>query len=192
MLAVDVSNSIDPGEYRIQSDGIANALRDPIVVDAMVQGANKLAVMQWSGIGMQEVVIPWTPVHTRWDMMALADQVQAMPRAFAGGNTAIGEAIRSGVGLLRQMRGCARWIIDVSGDGSDNAGTEVGHARRAAERAGVTINGLAIEGLGPAITTYYRRSVITADGFVETARGFSDFARAIRAKIRREVSRVTG
>lgn len=192
LLAVDVSNSIDPGEYRIQADGIAEALTDPVVVDAMVQGRNALAVMQWSGVGMQQVVIPWTRVAVPADMEALSERVRAMPRAFAGGNTAVGEALRVAVAEVSRMGDCARWIVDVSGDGSDNAGSAVGPARRLAERTGVTVNGLAIEGLGPAITTYYQRAVITADGFVETARGFTDFARAIRQKIRREVTRVSG
>ena len=192
LLAVDVSNSIDPGEYRIQTNGIAAALRDPIVVDAMVQGRNALAIMQWSGSGMQAVSVPWTRVNGPADMDRLAGMAAAMPRAFVGANTAVGEAMRAGVAMLQQMGDCSRWIIDLSGDGSDNAGTDVGAARRLAERSGVTVNALAIEGLGPAITTYYQRAVITPDGFVETARGFTDFARAIRAKIRREVSRVTG
>ena len=53
-------------------------------------------------------------------------------------------------------------------------------------------NGLAIEGLGVAISNFYRRSVITRDGFVVTARGHRDYARAIREKILREISRVMG
>ena len=43
-----------------------------------------------------------------------------------------------------------------------------------------------------AITNYYTRRVITADGFVETARGHRDYARAIYKKILREISRVIG
>ncbi len=56
----------------------------------------------------------------------------------------------------------------------------------------MTVNGLAIDGMGAATRTYYERRLVTSDGFVETARGFLDFPRAIRVKIRREVSRVTG
>lgn len=192
ILAVDVSNSVDAGEYRIQTDGIAAALRDPVVIDSMVLGRNRLAVLQWSGAGMQALVIPWTSTYAPSDVLLLADRVQRMPRAFHGGNTALGEAMRESTRLALQNPDCNRRVIDVSGDGADNAGTDVGSARRAAMQAGVVINGLSIEGMGPAITTYYRRYVITKNGFVETARGFTDFARAIRAKIRREVSRVTG
>ncbi|NBC96041.1 MAG: DUF1194 domain-containing protein [Deinococcus-Thermus bacterium] len=192
LLAIDVSNSIDPGEYRIQRDGLAAALRDGVVVEAMMRGANAVAVMQWSGKNMQAMSIPWRRIGTGAEMLALADAVEAMPRAHIGSNTAIGEALRVGVGEILTQGDCARLIIDVSGDGPDNAGTRLDGARALARSAGITVNGLAIDGLGAATTTYYERRLVTPDGFVETANGFSDFPRAIRAKIRREVSRVTG
>lgn len=192
LLAVDVSNSIDAGEYRIQTEGMAAALRDEVVQDAMVLGRNAIAVMQWSGTGMQDMSIDWRRIASYADMDALADEVATMSRAYVGANTAIGEAVRVALAEVLTQSDCARLIIDVSGDGPDNAGTLVDHARRQAERAGVTVNGLAIDGLGAATTAYYERRLITSDGFVESASGFSDFPRAIRVKIRREVSRVTG
>ncbi|MEL6206203.1 MAG: DUF1194 domain-containing protein [Pseudomonadota bacterium] len=192
LLAVDVSNSIDPGEYRIQTDGLAAALRDGTVMDAMVTGANAVAIMQWSGAGMQEMTIPWRRIASYSDMESLAEDVEAMRRAYVGANTAIGEALRRGVAEALTQSDCARLVIDISGDGPDNAQTDVNGARHFATRSGVTVNGLAIEGIGAATTAYYRRRLITPDGFVETARGFTDFPRAIRVKIRREVSRVTG
>ncbi|MEM0937746.1 MAG: DUF1194 domain-containing protein [Pseudomonadota bacterium] len=192
LLAVDVSNSIDAGEYRIQTEGLAAALRDGVVQDAMVLGNNAIALMQWSGTGMQEMSIGWRRIGGYTDMDALADDVAGMQRAFVGANTAIGEALRVSIGQVMTQSDCARLIIDVSGDGPDNAGTLIDHARRLAEREGITVNGLAIDGLGSATTTYYQRRLITPDGFVERANGFSDFPRAIRVKIRREVSRITG
>ncbi|RDC73423.1 DUF1194 domain-containing protein [Rhodovulum sp. 12E13] len=192
LLAVDVSNSIDAGEYRIQTRGMAAALRDAVVVDAMVQGRNAIAVMQWSGTGMQEMTIPWRRIGSAAEMEALAAEVEGMRRAYIGANTAIGEAVRRGVTQLLTQPDCARLILDVSGDGPDNAGTQIDDARWQATRAGVTVNGLAIDGLGAATTTYYERRLVTPDGFVETARGFTDFPRAICVKIRREVSRIMG
>ena len=103
LLAVDVSNSIDPGEYRIQTDGMAEALRDDVVVEAMVRGLNAIAVMQWSGVGMQEMTIPWQRVGSRADMERIAAEVAAMRRAFVGANTAIGEAVRTGVAETSRM-----------------------------------------------------------------------------------------
>lgn len=192
LLAVDVSNSIDPGEYRIQTEGMAAALRDDQIVEAMVRGQNAIAVMQWSGTGMQQMTLPWRRITGSADMEAMAADVAAMPRAYIGANTAIGEAVRVAIGEVLTQSDCARLIIDVSGDGPDNAGTQIDLARRHATRSGVTVNGLAINGLGSATTSYYERRLITPDGFVESADGFLDFPRAIRVKIRREVSRIMG
>ena len=192
LLAVDVSNSIDSSEYSIQTRGMAAALRDDVIVEAMVQGVNAIAVMQWSGTGMQEMTVPWRRIGSPAEMEALATEVEGMRRAFVGANTAIGEAVRRGVSELSRQSDCARLILDVSGDGPDNAGTRIDAARWQAGRAGVTVNGLAIDGIGAATTTYYARRLVTPDGFVETARGFADFPRAIRVKIRREVSRILG
>ena len=36
ILAMDVSNSVDPGEYRLQIDGLAAALRDPEIAEIVV------------------------------------------------------------------------------------------------------------------------------------------------------------
>lgn len=192
LLNVDVSNSIDAGEYALQIEGIASALRDPTIVEIMVNGNNAIALQQWSGRDMQHMSLPWHRINAKTDMEAVASFVETMPRAFVGGNTAVGDAIQAAMLEFEQVQDCARWIIDVSGDGADNAGSDVAASRRAAERAGMTVNGLAIEGMGAAITNYYELVVVTADGFVVTAHGFTDFARAIRIKIEREISRATG
>jgi Ca-activated chloride channel family protein len=117
--------------------------------------------------------------------------VGGVPRAFAGGNTAVGEAIDFAAALFgREVRDCARWVIDLSGDGDENEGFTVGRARRAALARGITINGLAIEGLGTgqSITNFFRSWVITPGGFVITAQGHADFARAMRLKLLRELA----
>ncbi|WP_370160737.1 DUF1194 domain-containing protein, partial [Limimaricola soesokkakensis] len=69
---------------------------------------------------------------------------------------------------------------------------DVGGPQRRAEAMGVTINGLAIESLGLAITGFYRSRVATRDGFVLTARGHREYPEAIRMKLRRELVRVMG
>ena len=65
-------------------------------------------------------------------------------------------------------------------------------ARREAEQAGVTINGIAIESMGLAITNFYRGAIITRDGFVMTARTHREYPQAIRDKIIRELSQMLG
>ncbi|WP_333714860.1 DUF1194 domain-containing protein [Yoonia sp.] len=192
VLTIDVSNSVDVAEYRLQVDGLADALEDPEIRDALVQTGTAIAVVQWSGVDKQAVSIPWTQVRTALDVMRLSAEARALERAFVLSDTAPAEAIHFSLDLLRSAPPCARQVIDISGDGTANAGTDVRLARNAAQRAGVTINGIAIESMGLAITNFYRDSVITRDGFVMTARQHREYPQTLRAKILREISRVLG
>ena len=192
ILTIDVSNSVDPAEYIVQSHGLADALQDPDVIDAMIQGSTSVMVVQWSGVDKQEASIPWTRVRTALDVERLSQQARLMPRAFVLSDTAPAEAIYFSLAQFDAVPDCKRRVIDVSGDGTPNAGQDVAQARQAAERAGVTINGIAIESMGVAITGYYSRAIITRDGFVITARTHREYPEAIRMKIIRELSRVLG
>lgn len=192
ILTIDVSNSIDTAEYRIQTDGLADALTDPEIIDTLVAGENFVAVVQWSGDDKQEVSIPWTQLRTAIDVESFARQARQMERAFVLSDTAPAEAILFSLRLFDDVPQCARKVIDVSGDGTPNGGSDVRAARSAAEREGVTINGIAIESMGLAITNFFRGSVITRDGFVMTARTHREYPATIRAKILREISRIFG
>lgn len=192
LLAIDVSSSIDPGEYRLQVDGLADALMDPDVSDALVMGRVAVAVVQWSGVGAQEVSLPWARMTSPEEVATFSVAARAMDRAYVNSDTAVGDAIRYAAAQFAAVPDCVRRVIDVSGDGSENSGSSTAAARSAAEAEGITINGIAIESIGVAITGYYRLAVITRDGFVMTARGHLDYPRAIREKIRREVTKVTG
>lgn len=192
LLMIDVSNSIDVAEYRLQVDGMADAILDPEITDALLQGRIALSVVQWSGADRQDVSIPWVQMRTPADVIGFATRARTMERAFTLSDTAPAEALIFGLSHLERAPACNRRVIDVSGDGTPNAGSDVRGLSRRAERAGVTINGIAIEGLGIAITTFYRRAIITRDGFVITARGHREYPEAIRRKILREISRVLG
>lgn len=192
MLTIDVSNSIDPSEYKLQTDGMADAVLDAEVSEAMINGQIAVAVMQWSGVGRQEVSIPWRQLRSVADIQAFAADARTMPRAFVQSDTAIGDAILFALDQFEDAPLCDHQVIDVSGDGTPNAGVDTRLASREAERRGITINGIAIESMGVAITTFFTRSVITRDGFVITARRHMDYPRAIREKILREVSRIFG
>lgn len=192
LLAIDVSSSIDAGEYRLQIDGLADALLDPEVIDTLLQGQSALAVVQWSGVNRQGVVLGWNRMFSVEVIRDFAAEVRALPRAFVDSDTAIGDAIDFSVRQFTAVPECNRRTIDVSGDGPQNAGGSALHASRAAEAAGIIINGIAIESIGVAMTNYYRRTIVTHDGFVITARGHLDYPRAIREKILRELAKVTG
>lgn len=192
VLTIDVSNSVDVGEYRLQVDGLADALRDPEIVETMIRTETAVAVVQWSGEDRQELTIPWVRIRTALDADNLATRARLMQRAFVLSDTAPAEAIYFSLGLFDAVPDCTRKVIDVSGDGTPNGGSDVRAARNAAERAGVTINGIAIESMGIAITNFYRSAIITRNGFVMTARTHREYPAAIRAKILREISRIVG
>lgn len=192
ILTIDVSNSIDPTEYRLQADGMADAVLDAEVSEALISGQVAVAVIQWSGVDRQELSIPWRQLRSVTDVQAFAVNARTMPRAFVQSDTAPGDAILFALDQFSGAPDCERQVIDISGDGPPNAGTDTRLASRMAERQGVTINGIAIESMGVAITTFFTRSVITRDGFVITARTHREYPKSIREKILREVSRVLG
>jgi hypothetical protein len=191
VLAIDGSGSVDFGEFELQTAGIAGALRDPEVIEAIEGAAPNgvaIAVIEWSGPAQQLLRIDWTRISDAASAAALAARIDALGRGLIG-ETAIGEALRFASGQLAYgpFQGTRR-IIDVSGDGPNNAGGAPGPMRDAAALAGITINGLAIMREHPGLDRYYALHVIGGpDAFVMTAADYDDFARAIRQKLLREI-----
>jgi Ca-activated chloride channel family protein len=194
LLSIDVSGSIDAGDYRLQADGLAFALQDPEVTEALVKGQVALAVVQWSGTEEQALVLPWQRMLAPEDVTRFAARAAAIPRAFQGSDTAVGQAIRFATAQFSAVPDCRRKVIDISGDGQENAGFTDAAARREAIAAGLTINAIAIEEPGEAIpiTSYFRNWIITPDGFVVTARGLQDYAETLRLKLLRELTKPIG
>lgn len=190
VLAVDVSGSVDRGEYRIQMDGLAAALRDGIVVDALIDQNAMVTLVQWSGASRQRQTIPWTQVNGAQDAAALADQIATDPRLWRNFSTAIGEAVTLGVALLDRVPQCRRNVIDVSGDGISNEGVAPESLRAMLRARQVTVNALAIETDETDLTAYFFENLIEGEGaFVITANGFEDYPEQIRRKLQREVTR---
>jgi Ca-activated chloride channel family protein len=189
LLSIDVSGSIDSGDYRLQTEGLAAALTDPEVAEALVRGQIALAVVQWSGTGQQVLTLPWQRMLDPDAVTRFAARAAAMPRGFKGSDTAVGESLRFALAQFAAVPDCTRKVIDISGDGQENAGFTDARARSEAVKAGVMINAIAIEEPGPAfpITSYYRNWIITPGGFVVTARGLRDYAETLRLKLLREL-----
>jgi len=190
ILAVDVSGSVDPQEYRTQMHGLAAGLRDGIVSEALVSGQAQLMLVQWTGTSRQDVSIPWTKVQTFEDMDNFADAVAATPRTWRNFSTAIGEALRFSMAQFADVPGCRRLVIDVSGDGFSNEGVEPQKVAPELLAANVTVNAVVIGGADDDLAGYFRDNVITGAGaFVVTADGFRDYGEKIRLKLRRETGK---
>lgn len=190
-MTIDVSGSVNAREFRLQMNGLADALADPIVADALIEARAMVSVMQWSGANRQKVTLEWTQITTHDDIAPIISKVSAAPRAFKHFSTAIGDALLAANSLHGQIAGqCERKVIDVSGDGASNEGPDVARIRDQLIRTGVTINGLAIETGTTGITDYYRNNVIGGPGaFVVTADDYRDYPRAIRRKLLTEVTK---
>jgi Ca-activated chloride channel family protein len=190
VLSIDVSGSIDAADYRLQAEGLASALTDPGVTEALVRDQVALAVVQWSGPDQQALVLPWQRMLTPAAVSSFAARAATQPRAFAGSDTAVGQALRFSLAQFAAVPDCTRRVIDISGDGQENAGFTDALARAEAVASNVSINAIAIEEPGPAspITSYYQRWIITPQGFVVTARGLPDYAETLRLKLLRELA----
>jgi hypothetical protein len=92
-------------------------------------------------------------------------------------------------------------VIDVCGDGTNNAGRDVSEVRDEAIAAGITINGLAIINERPTswalahtqpeggLDNWYRENVTGGPGsFVLTIRDFRSFGEAMRKKLLSEIA----
>jgi hypothetical protein len=189
-FALDVSASVNENEYRLQLDGLAAGLRDPAVRVAIVGpgGGVALAAYEWSGTRQQAMIAPWTLVTTDAALEAFGGQVSAHRRQNIEFPTAIGYALGYGAVLLRDAPPCLRRVIDISGDGLSNDGFGPAAAYRAFDFDGVTVNGLVIGGEDLELISFYQFTVAHGPGaFVEVARDYTDYPRAMRRKLLREV-----
>ena len=192
LLALDVSASIDTGEYQLMREGLANAL-NTIEVEKAIQsgeiGAIAIAVMQWSGFQEQDVKIKWTRVSSHKDLLNLSARIRTMPRRYNGGATDIGGALNfSREQVASAPFQTARRTIDIAGDGTNNVNSSPSFERDITVKAGITINGLTIIGEASTLVDFYTRFVIGGDAaFVENARDFDSFETAMHRKLLREI-----
>ncbi len=189
-LTVDVSGSISPTEYDLQMQGMADAMEDPSIADALVANKIAITVVQWSGVGRQAVSVPWVRIRNTDDLAALIAGIREAPREWRHYSTAIGDALDFTGALFADAPICSRRVIDVSGDGFSNEGSSVTEARARLIAQGIVINGLAIENAVEGLAVYYGKDVAGGEGsFVLTASSYRDYPRAIRRKLLNEVVR---
>ncbi len=204
VLGADVSRSIDEGEFELQRKGYAAAMTDPRVLRAIVSGrhhAIAVTFIEWSGAADQKVVVDWTVVRDEEGAGGVAAAMLAAPRSFVG-RTSIGAAIDFAMARFAAAPATAdKRVIDISGDGTSNAGRALTEARDDAVAAGVTINGLAIINTaanpGYAFHThppgglpkYYEDNVIGGQGaFLLQVENFETFAEAMTRKLVAEIA----
>lgn len=190
LLALDVSSSVDADEFALQTGGLAGALRDPQVRQAIREtGGIQATALEWSGRYQQATIAPWALLSTDADILAFAGRIEAHERVFEKFPTALGYALGHASTRLRNAPlQCTRAVIDVSGDGVNNEGFEPDLAYRNFDFSNVTVNGLVIQGADPDPVSYYQSEVAYGPGaFVIVAARFEDYETAMKQKLLREI-----
>ena len=194
ILALDISSSVDATERYLQIEGVAQALEDATVQEALfaIPGAPvALMVFEWSGSWDQTPVQEWVLIDDPGDIPAITERLRHAPRSRNNLPTAIGHALIYAKDRLSDAPACAQQKIDVSGDGRSNDGVRPERIYQLFDWSEITVNGLAIESDVARLTAYYRGAIIHGDeAFVETAAGFEDFAETMRRKLIRELGLV--
>lgn len=189
VLAVDVSGSVDTSEYDVQMQGLATALRDGIVREALVESEAMVTLIQWTGSSRQRQTIPWKRMRSDTDVAEFAERIGTNRRVWRNYSTAIGEALLISETVLAEVPQCRRKVIDVSGDGISNEGVDPVARHPALKQMGVVVNALAIETGDEDVTGWFYENVIMGPGaFVITANGFEDYPAQIRRKLIREIT----
>ena len=206
VLAVDVSRSVDYLEARLQREGYISAFANPILLDAIKGGYHgRIAVtyVEWSSRGQTRVVAPWSLIADAKSADAFNHLLRTEYISF-GDRTSLSGVIDLAVSMfpVNAFDGDRR-VIDISGDGPNNAGGLITTSRDEAVARGITINGLPIinpSGIntngGPQqamldLDDYFRGCVIGGPGaFLVVAEGFEAFAEAITRKLILEIADV--
>ena len=202
LVSVDVSNSVDEHRYKLQMEGIAEALEDKGVQDAIVggpAGGILFGMVTWAD--RPSFVMPWVRISSKEEAAAVAKKVRKL-QLQSGEFTCMTRMMRSvNDKIVPQIPAkAARIVVDVSGDGPENCNAEeqIETVRDGLVQSGVTLNGLPINEGDPAapvagskvtLEEWFKTHVMGGTGsFVLPANGYADFGRAMRQKFVIEIS----
>jgi hypothetical protein len=201
VLAVDISQSMDEEEHALQRNGYVDAFRHHDVINALMSGPEgRIAVvyMEWAGDFEPIVTIPWTIIDSAEGARAFADRLEEEP-LFHEQRTSISTALTKATELiLTNSIASHRQVIDVSGDGANNAGAPVEDVRDEVVKRNITINGLPIMLEKPKeyydidhLDRYYKHCVIGGEGaFIAPVFDLKHLAATIRKKLVMEIASI--
>jgi hypothetical protein len=197
VLALDASSSVDDREYILQMKGMAAALLDPQVQEAIESiGGLYLSAFEWNGKFQQNLIFDWIFLDSSDDAMLLAGVLARHQRNATNAPTALGAALGYAHRMFPRLpQNCARKVVDVAGDGHSNDGVKPEDIYEMYDFSEIQVNGLVIKDhyLSPETfyrdpETYYRENVIRGTGsFLELAHTFDDFENAMRKKLLKEI-----
>ncbi|MEM7090738.1 MAG: DUF1194 domain-containing protein [Pseudomonadota bacterium] len=190
-LGLDISSSVNADEYRLQIEGLADALDSAEVIDAILrpEGAHiAAAAYEWSGYQQQDTIVSWSILDSPEAIHRFANRLRAHRRPYWDFATALGKAVEYGGKLLETAPACQRQVLDVSGDGVNNVGVDPEYFYRLGLFEGIVVNGLVIRGADPDPVLYYQTQVMYGpDAFVAIAQDFADYRTVMKSKLLREI-----
>ena len=137
-------------------------------------------------------------VPVNWTIVRDQESAQGFVAQFLGAQRqrGIGTSISDALELSQRVLAAlpyrsTKQVIDISGDGPNNAGRPMLQVRQETLAKGITINALPIidDSTPQDLDRYFQACVIGGPAaFVLPAKGFSDFARAMRRKLVLEIS----
>ena len=198
VLAMDASSSVNEREYELQMKGMASALLNAEVQEAILAlGGMYISAFEWNGQRNQKMLFDWTRLQNRADILALARELALHQRNSTKSPTALGSALGYAHRLFPKLpTRCLRNVIDVSGDGLSNDGITPAKIYRMWDFSDIVVNGLAIKGTDPLhdsfyqdVENYYRQQVLRGGGsFLIIAENFESFEEAMTRKLLKEIS----
>ena len=193
ILALDCSASVTLESFGLMASGCAAGLRDEAVAAGLLggpHGASLCAVLIWSGVGAQDLVLDWTRLDSPAAIAGFAEDVANTPRSVIGGATAIGDALATCERVFTALPARAtRRVIDVVGDGRSNQGIAPDVVRDRLVAEGITINGLCVLHEEPDLLDNYAEEVIGGQGaFALWCATYAEFATGMRQKLIREIA----
>lgn len=203
VLGLDVSLSVNRFDFALQRQGLANALTDETVMQALLAGPEQpveLAVFEWSGQFNQTLLVEWTVIDSEALLQEIAQVLREAPQGMRSGRTGLGAAMLFARDLLKQRPNCAVWTVDISGDGPNNNGIAPARVQAQMQADGIGVNALVIdqpivapEPGAPSLSAYFASDVIVGpQAFVEAIYDFESYGAAIRRKLLRELEPVVG
>lgn len=174
VTGLDISNSIDLDYMKIEIAGLAQAIRDPQVLQAIKAGPHHrvgFAVFAWHH-DQFPTVVSWTLIDSDRAALAVSQAIEARQLVdvelegreqvawYIGRLTDLSQAIDHANELLRTAPFAGtRSVVNIIGNGEDNVGEDAGFARDRVVAAGGTVNGVVL-GSDETALEYYRQQVV--------------------------------
>ncbi|MEM8915244.1 MAG: DUF1194 domain-containing protein [Pseudomonadota bacterium] len=201
VIALDSSGSISTAERRLQFEGVAYALKHENFLAAVRGGVHaniSISIVSWNAEGRHpgaSLLVPWMTLSNKKDAelasSVLLQNLEEQPSNPPLAQTDISLALRSAIELLSAAPAFGSiQVVNVIGDGLDNAGESPSVYRDIAVEQGTTINALIVaEDKKKVLENYYRENVIGGfRSFVQVTTDFNSFADAMLHKMLTEMA----